>query len=269
MNKNAQPASIWFWLTLPIAISLTIATASGVFIDGLYRDAPNFVAQARGQDLVSLMIALPALILSAIFANRGSRRALLIWLGTLIYLVYTYVIASFDVRFNPLFLVYVALFGCSLYALIGGLVTANLTFIKQGFAEKTPTQAMSILLAVIAILFYFIWLGEALPASLAGRIPQSVIDNGTPTNAVHVLDMGWILPSLGMAAVQLWRERPLGFALAGALLVFLVLLVVAILSMVVFMARAGQPVEIPMVAIFGVLLTASLGMLIWYFNNLK
>ena len=50
-------------------------------------------------------------------------RAQLIWLGVLVYLIYTYVTYAFVVRFNPLFLVYVALLGCSLYALIGGLAT--------------------------------------------------------------------------------------------------------------------------------------------------
>ena len=111
--------------------------------------------------------------------------------------MYTYVIAAFDVKFNPLFLVYVALLGCSLYALIGGLVTADMVGIKACFTEKTPVKTVGIYLGVMATLFYSLWLLEIVPALVAGRIPQSLQDNGTSTNPVHVLNMAWILPHSG------------------------------------------------------------------------
>lgn len=203
MNERIRPPNVWLWLTIPIAALLTMASGGGLFISGLYRDAPYFVAQAVGQDLISLAVVLPMLTISAILTSRGSRRAKLIWLGGLTYLVYTYVVAAFDVRFNSLFLVYVALLGCSLYALIGGMVTTNMSGIKACFTEKTPVKAISIYLAVLAVLFYFLWLSEVLPASLAGGIPKSVQDNGTPANAVHVLDMAWVLPAFLITSVSL------------------------------------------------------------------
>jgi len=269
MNKSVRHTDVWLWLTFPIAILLAIATAGGIFISGLYRDNPYFVAQAIGQDFISLIVVLPALIITAFLASRGSPRARIIWLGVLIYLVYTYVVAAFDVNFNLLFLVYVALLGCSLYALIGGLVTANLPGIKEYSTEKTPVKAISIYLAVLAILFYFLWLREIVPALMAGEIPQSIQDNGTPTNAVHVLDMAWILPAFGITAISLWRKQALGYTLAGALLSYGVLLTLAILSMVASMIRSGYPVTVRQVVIFGTLFAFSLGMLIWFMKSLK
>jgi hypothetical protein len=269
MNQSIGHANIWLWLTAPIAVLLAIAAGGGLFISGLYRDTPYFAAQAEGQDLVSLAVVLPTLIISAILAARGFRRARLVWLGGLIYLVYTYAIAAFEVRFNALFLVYVALLGCSLYALIGGFVTTDMAWIKSGFTGKTPVKAVSIYLAVLAVLFYFLWLSEIVPALTAGKVPQSVQENGTPTNAVHVLDMAWILPAFGIAAVNLWRRQALGYTLAGALLSYGVLLLLAILSMVVFMLRKGHPVEVPQVVMFGMFFTISLGMLIWYMKSVK
>jgi hypothetical protein len=269
MDKNARGANVWFWLTVPIAILLAIAAGCGVFVSGLYRDTPNLVAQAIAQDTITLVVALPTLVIAAFLASRGSHGARLVWLGGLVYMVYTYVGYAFDIRFNPLFLVYVALLGCSTYALIGGLVTTNLAGVKGCFTAKTPVKAVSIYLGVIAVLFYFLWLSEAIPASLAGETPQSVIDAGTPTNLVHVLDMAWILPALGITAVSLWRKRALGYTLAGVMLSYFVLLVLAILSMVVFMVQAGQPVIIPQVVIFGTLFAIGLGMLIWYMTSTR
>jgi hypothetical protein len=269
MDNDIRPANGWLWLTVPIALLLAIASGGGLFVKGLYRDVPFFATQAIGQDLISIIIVLPTLIISAFLAFRGSLRSRLVWLGVMVYLVYTYVMGAFVVKFNPLFLVYVALLGCSLYGLIGGLVTINMDGIKASFTERAPVKVVSIYLAVLAVLFTFIWLSETVPALLGGRIPQSVQDSGTPTNAVHVLDLAWILPALGITAVSLWRERALGYTLAGALLSYGVLLITAILSMVVFMIRNGHPLAVPQIVIFAIVWTVSLAMLIWFLKGLK
>ncbi len=269
MKEIAKKENSWLWLTVPIAALLAIAAASGVFIKGIYRDTPYFVAQAVGQDLISLTVVLPFLIITATLTRRGSRRARLLWLGALVYLVYTYTIAAFEVNFNRLFLVYVALLGCSLYALIGGLLTADMAQTRTCFTEKTPVKAVSIYLAVLVVLFYSLWLKEIIQALITGEIPQSIRDNGTPTNAVHVLDLAWILPACGITAVRLWRKEALGYTLAGAILTFVVLLILAILSMVLYMIRGGHDVAIEQAVIFIIIFAISLGMLIWYLHGLK
>lgn len=268
MNKIAGNVDGWLWLTVPIAILLAIASGCGIFISGLYRDTPSLVAQATGQDAITLMIALPALAIAAFLTSRGSQRARLIWLGVLVYVAYTYASYAFGIRFNPLFLIYIALLGCATYALIGGLVTTDWAGVKAGFTERTPVRAVSIFLLVIAGLFYLIWLSEAVPASLTGIPPQSVKEDGTPTNVIHVLDMAWLLPALIITAVSLWRKKPIGYALAAALLTNLAFLALAILAMIVFQTRGGEPVVIPLVVIFIALFAVSIGMLIWYLRGL-
>jgi len=190
-------------------------------------------------------------------------------LGILVYLVYSYTIAAFNVRFNPLFLVYVGLLGCSLYALIGGIATTDLEGIKARFREKTPVKAVSIFLTVLVLLFYFVWLGDVVPALITGDVPQSIIDCELPTNAVHVLDMALMLPAMGLTAVWLWQKRALGYTLAGALLTFVSVLGLAIMSMIIFMGRYDLPVAIEQTAIFGIVSVVSLGMLIWYLKGLR
>lgn len=268
MNKQTRRANGWLWLTVPIALLLAIASGIGLFVRGLYRDTPSSVAQVLGQDAITLGVALPTLVIGALLTRHGSQRARLVWLGGLMYTVYTYVGYAFDVRFNPLFLVYVALLGCSTYALIGGLVTTDWAGIQASFNGRTPVKTVSIYLAVIAALFYGLWLSDALPASLAGKPSQGLIDAGTPTNFIHVLDMAWMLRALAITAVSLWRKQPIGYTLAGALLTFFVLLALAVLAMIAFMVRAGQPVVIPQVVIFVVLFAASIGMVIGYLKNL-
>lgn len=269
MKEDATRQTAWLWLTAPIAILLAIATGGELLGDDLLHDTPYCVAQAIGQDFITLTVALPVLVIGAIFAGRGSERARLVWLGALIYVVYTYVIYAFHVRFNPLFLVYVALLGCSLYALIGGLATTDFQGVKARFTQRTPVKAVSIFLAMMSAVFYLLWLSETVPALVAGEVPQSVTDNGTPTSAVHVLDMAWILPAMALAAVWLWRKRAIGYTLAGALLTFTPLLTAAIMAMITSMILYGHPVAVGMAAIFGIVSAASLGMLVWYLRELE
>jgi hypothetical protein len=268
MNNSIRPISASVWLTFPIAILLVIAAGGGVFVSNLYRDNPSLLAQAIGQDFISLIVVFPTLVISAVFASRGSPRAQLVWLGALAYLVYTYASFAFDIRFNSLFLVYVGLLGCSLYALIGGFSNVNMAEIKTYFTETTPVKAVSIYLAVIALLFYFTWLSEIVPALIAGQIPQNIQDSGTPSNAVYVLDMAGILPAFSIAAVNLWHKKDLGYTLAGTLLSCLTLLILAIVGMVIMQVRDGLAVIGPQVLIFPMLLAINLGILIWYMKGL-
>lgn len=268
-GKRNPRATIWLWLTVPIAFLVAIAAGVGFFIEDLYRDAPVNAAQAVGQDLITLVVALPTLLISAILALRESRRAHLVWLGALGYLVYTYLTYTLAIQFNPLFLGYVALLGLSLYALIGDLATTDFARIKAHFSPRTPVKAVSIYLAVVALLFYFNWLSEDILALLAGGVPKGVIDSEAPTDIVHVLDMAWILPANVLTAIWLWRRRAVGYALAGTLLSFLSLLVLAIMSMIVFEVIYGQVAALVPVAIFGSVFAISVGMVVWYLRGLK
>jgi len=260
---------VWLWLTWPMAILTAIAAASGVFARGLYRDAPTLAVQAMGQDIITLFVALPALVISGVLARRGSPRARLVWIGVVTYLVYTYAGYAFAVKFNYLFLVYTALLGCALYALIGGLARTDRNAIRAGFGDRTPVRTLSIFMGVVAILFYLIWLSDAVPASLAGEPSQALIEAGTPTNFIHVLDMAWILPALLIAAYKLWHREAIGFTLAGAALTFLPLLALAILGMALVMVLQGQALVVPLVVIFVIVFGLSLGMLTVHLRSFR
>jgi hypothetical protein len=122
---------------------------------------------------------------------------------------------------------------------------------------------------VVSLLFYFVWLGEVIPALISGTVPESIASNGTPTNGVHVLDMAWLLPSLAMTGIWLRQKRAIAYALAGALLTFLPLLALAIVVMVFAMAFHGQAASVAPAAIFGPLAAASSCILVRYMKGMK
>jgi hypothetical protein len=84
-----------FQASVLVGLLLSVTAGVGLFVPGIYEADTAFAAAAfRGTDLVSLVVALPALASSLLLARRGSRRALLVWLGTLAYVTYSYLYSS-------------------------------------------------------------------------------------------------------------------------------------------------------------------------------
>jgi hypothetical protein len=115
----------WVALSVLAALVATATSLAGIFRPGTYaRETPAWAVQAMGQDCANLLVAV-VLLGSAVFLRRGSGRALLIWLGCLLYFIYTFAISAFSVHFNQLFLAYEAVLGASFYATAGTLVELN------------------------------------------------------------------------------------------------------------------------------------------------
>ena len=59
-----------------IAVLGAVLSLVGILVDGVYEgNSASLIAQAKGQDLVTIMLAVPALIVALIFSLRGSLHA--------------------------------------------------------------------------------------------------------------------------------------------------------------------------------------------------
>ena len=87
---------------------------------------------------------------------------------------------------------------------------------------------------------------------MSGVRPQALIDAGWPTSPIYVLDLAFVLPMCAVTGVRLLSGRPGAARLAVPLLVFTPLLTLGVLSISVFAAVDGQPLEAVQVAIFAV-----------------
>lgn len=274
MKKTNQSTKFWLWLSLPLALFLVLATIPGAFNPDTYaQDADYFATQGIAQDYISLFVTVPVLLISFFFALKGSKRALLVWLGMLLYTLYSYILYAFFVSFNRHFLVYSATLTLSLYAFIGTLSTMDKAAVMEAVLKnrKNPERfkrTTAIVLFVVAAIFYMLWLSEVIPALTGGYTPQSIIDNGLPTNPVHVLDLSILLPGLILTGVMILRGKPLGFVLAPTFFGYAAMLGLAIIAMVILTLLEGYPLEIPPVVIFTTLTVVMTGLLINFTKGL-
>jgi hypothetical protein len=216
------------WLSVLVACLVLIASGAGLLIKSLYaRETMSWTVQAYGQDIANI-VAAATLFIAVFFVNKESVKAFLVWMGVVIALIYPYIIYAFDIHFNSLFLVYVAIVGLSFYTLLGSLM--HLDNLQPSFAATTKARPVGVFLLLVALLFSFLWLSEDIPALFTGKIPQTVTESGLLTNPVHVLDLGLYLPAMIITAILLWRRKLLGYIVAIPLLVFNILTGIGIVA---------------------------------------
>lgn len=146
--------------SVAILVLTVIAALVDLFVPGFYRDAPALVPQLHGQDLVTLVLAVPALAASVYYGVCGSLRGYVVWLDVVGYLIYTYASYAFMTTFNKLYLVYVALLGLALYTFVSGMVHFDATALWRTVGERSvrPYVAFQLL---VALMITFLWLARS------------------------------------------------------------------------------------------------------------
>lgn len=252
----------WWWLAVAAAILAAAAGVTGLLAAShVYsHETRQLVDAATAQDVVTLLPAAPLLALLALRARRGSVCALLALPGVLAFAVYNYAIYAFSIHFGPLFLVWVAVLGLSVFALLGILATADTVAIKQRFAGPVPSGTARFLIGV-ALLFVALWLKEILPDLLGGRLSTSATKWNLPTNPVHVLDLAFFLPATITTGILLLRRHPVGYATAPAQLIWLALTCLPILITPLIATARDHTPNWSVVPAIGALLLATLAVL--------
>ncbi len=263
-------AARWLRLSIGAAALAMVGNVIALAVPDIYAGlTPAFLPQALAQDLADLAVISPLWIVLAALALHGSLRAYLLWLGVLAFTVYNYVIYAFSIPFGPLFLPWVAVFGSSLYSLIGGIASLDHEVVKSSFSGRRASSVVAWALIVTAILFGLLWLSEDLPALMSGTRPRSLIDMALPTNPVHVLDLGFFLPAVIAAGVLLLKGRPLAFTLAPAFLLFLILTGLPILLTPAVQTARGEVAAWGVTAPIGSLAAVMIGLLAWLMSTMR
>ena len=232
--------------SLLLAVPLVAATLYGLLAEDAYRTPADIAAQGRGQDLLTLA-SVPVLVWAATRARSGSRRAHLVWLGLMLYYVYSYLMYALATPYNDAFVAYLAVLGLSGFGLLNGLCRVDAYAAWPAFGWL-PRRRLAGYLLVVGVGFAAMEL-SAIVAAFPGQVPTGGFAPGMP-NPVYVLDLTLFLPLCVAAAALLWRNHPAGPVLAALVLVKKATLGLAILSMTVFEVADGLPVSPAMTVVF-------------------
>lgn len=251
-----------------VGLLLAVAAGVGLFVPGIYKDNTAFAAAAfRGTDLVSVAVALPVLFASLALGRRGSRRALLVWLGTLGYVAYTY-LYSFAIAWNRLFLLYVALLSLTGFTLVRALVAIDAGELAGRFTVRTPVRGVGAFLWVVGGMLGLMELGQVVPAFAAGEVPEVVRQTGHPTGVIYLMDLGLVVPLMLLAGRWLRARRPWGYVAAAILLVKGVTVGLGLLSSNLFGYLDDGRTDGPLLGLWAVIALGSLLVLQRYLRSM-
>jgi hypothetical protein len=251
---------ILFYSSFIIAVLVSIACTGGIVLPVIYyKESVSWAAQGIGQDIATLGLAVPALLFSALYIGR-SLRAMLIWMGVLIYIIYSYLLYAFFIHFGVMFPVYVAILCLSFYTLLAGIGSIDIGKLPRSFVG-VKTISVAAFLFLFAFLFSALWITDIAHSILSEIAPESVMDANLPVNPVHVLDLSFLLPGMLLTAGFLWKRKPLGFLFAPAMLTFSALMGSAIISMQYLLENKGISDPSPVGTIMYVVIIISLYLL--------
>ena len=261
-ESEVRLGRLWLWLSSTAALLAAAGSVVGLAAaDRVYGQETDTLAdQAAAQDVVGLTIVAPLLGVLGVGAARGSLRAYLGWSGCLAFTAYNYAIYTVSIQFGPLFLVWVAVLGLSVFALVGGLSTLPAATVKTRFAARALMLPAWFVIAVGG-LFALLWLSEIVPDLLAGDPSRSATDWDVPTNPVHILDLALFLPAVVTSGVLLLRRHPFGYATVVGQLAWLALTCLPILVTPFVAASRGHEPGWAVMLPIGVVLVAVLGVL--------
>jgi hypothetical protein len=260
LQSKLKPTSI----LSGIIIVLTLITASvGLLFSGAYQE--NIISNGNafsktywyGNDLVTLLVAVPLLTIALILARRGSLRAQLVWLGVIHYTLYNYAFYLFGAAINWFFPLYLALFVLPIFVLVFTLANMDISDLGQRVRPATPSRWISGFMFFFVALLAATWTSQWVSFLSLGL---SVVEQGNFIRTVAGIDISLLGSGLVLGAVWLWKRQPWGYVIAAILNISFAIyaLVLTVVSLMQAMAGVeGAAAEAPFWIFLGMACLAS------------
>ena len=235
---------------------------------GIYAHMSADVAiQGIAQDIVTLVLGIPLLLLSIHKAGKGSLRSLFFFAGTSLYFFVSFLFYTAMAMYNIMFLGYVILLGTSFFALVLSLDAIRQKELQLRFSQETPVKFIGGFLMFNSVIIALLWLGVIVPPLLDGSVYPPDLEHYT-TLIVQGFDLGLLLPIGFIAGWLLYRRTASGLLIGTTYMIFLCFLMSALSAKIVTMAIQGVNV-IPAVFVIPVINTLAILCAILLLKNVK
>jgi hypothetical protein len=262
LQKSTLASPALYILTLAVAFLSVLATSMGIFSssgpgpssytsirgekvriygEGFYQHMSSEVApQGIAQDVITLAIGVPLLLLALFKVIRGSLRGLLLLSGVLFYFLVTYLFYTMMGMYSHLYLLHVLLLSCSFFAFCLAAINLNRQLSPQSFNNRIKGRFIGGFLVFCSLTIGLLWLSIIVPPLLQNRIPKEV--EHYTTLVVQALDLAILLPLSFISGRLLWKGHRTGYLLATVYIIFLAILMCALTAKVVAMGMLGYKI---------------------------
>jgi hypothetical protein len=242
MSRRHRPERSLARLLLALMI---VQAAAGLAWPHLYRDTGWIEATWFGNDLVTIVVAVPLLWWADGSARRGSSRGRLVAAGVTAYAAYNYAFYVFGAALNALFLLYLAALVVSTAALILDLSSPDTQALARNVSPRLPVGVVGSGLIAIGGLLAAVWVGIWAAYVFGGR-PTPVEPEAF--RLIAGLDLSLMAPALISGGLLLRRREGWGGVIAAvaSIQAALYLLVLSVNSVIaISRGLAESPGELP------------------------
>lgn len=252
----ASIASVFGILSLGKMKEFSFTTVYGTVVNiyggGLYRyNAIDQVYQAIPHDMVTLLLAVPSLLISLPLARKASVKGTFFLTGTVGYLFISYFMYTFIAMYNRFFLVYVLLTSLCFFTLLLLILEWRDVDVRRYFSLSYPNKFIGTFLMTATTLTALLWLKEPFLTLFTGSIPVSLLEQGT-TLPVQAIDLSFFLPIIFTMGYMLRKGRPMGYVGGIIAAIGLMFMMTALVSKGISLSLAGFTDALPLIFFMGI-----------------
>jgi hypothetical protein len=211
--------------SLLIATLTAIASTAGLLAPETFYPTEALKRAYLTNDIFTLILGLPILLISMWLAWRKKLIGLLFWPGALLYGLYNYIAYLFGMPFAGLFFLYLVIVVLSLYTLIALVSSIDGQGVKKRLSGHVPERLGGGVLMFLGSAYVLLASG-VLISNLTGGASMSQAEL-----AVFVADF-FAAPAWVIGGLLLWRREPLGYVGGTGLLFSVSMLFVGVIGIV-------------------------------------
>lgn len=195
----------WGYLFSMLIVILTaiVSLAGLLYADTVY-PTKALRESFTANDVVTLCLGLPILLISMWLTHRGQLTGLLFWPGALFYGLYNYIVYLFGSPLTLLYPIYLLIVTLSIYTTIGLVAAIDGEVVKRRIQNNVPLKLSATPLIGFGCLFMLRSIG-VMGSAVSTQSNLSGAELGLLV-ADFIACAGWI-----MGGVLLWRRQPLGY----------------------------------------------------------
>lgn len=255
------------FMALLISILSVYAAWKGLFDKRLYADVvatgifPTILIPGTfSQDLISLLSGIILALLSLWFLRQPALMIFVAILGLISYFLYAYGLFVITGAYTSLYLVYLVIWGLSIYSLIFGLASFDMEKVRSLSLASGPRIAIAVFLLVIVAGFVPLWLASLIPYTRTHLRPDFY--------GIFVMDLGVVMPALGIIAIMLLCRRHFAYILAGVALIKAFTLILSVAVGTAIAPLYELPIDWVMLSVYSAVVLLSLTLGAWYKSRL-
>jgi len=155
-------------------------------------------------------VVVPLLIIALVLSKNADFKPKLVWVGLIGYLFYNYAFYLFGAALNNVFLLYIAIYTLSYFALIFILAALPVTNI---IGTSKLLMAISVFLLLISTMLCLVEMPPCFTFIKTGAMPEIVVKSQIHTSMVYALDLSVVVPAMVLGAMLLWQNKAWGTVL--------------------------------------------------------